>query len=173
MSESKRYRGGIDYGARPEKRQSGRAQDRSDAYRDEPERTPFRARLGQIKVPLVRFVQSVDKAIPDVRTVDAMAYELARRTPRAIAVCIALLIAGIVGSRLNIWVEGFLWGIPSMGAISMGIGFWIWSTNVLMRRDLSPEARAVLQRAVRLQWSMIIAGALALIYFVGMALRFW
>lgn len=123
--------------------------------------------------PFVRMGQAVDNAIPNYRTVDSMAYSLAKRTPRAVAICMALLLAGIVASRLNIWTEGYLWGIPSLGAISMGVGFWVWSSNLLMQRELSPEAREVLKRAINLQLTMVVAGVLAMVYFVGMALGWW
>ncbi|MCG8348366.1 MAG: hypothetical protein MI924_11375 [Chloroflexales bacterium] len=170
MSESKRYRGGMDY--RTDARDKPPSQG-NPTYQAKTTENPLRTQLGRAKRSVSRFGQAIDRAIPNVRTVDGMAYELARRTPRTIAICLILLIAGIVASRLNLWVEGFLWGIPSLGAISMGLGFWIWSTNVLMRPDLSAEARAALKRAIRLQWIMIIAGVLAIIYFAGMVARFW
>jgi hypothetical protein len=170
MSESKRYRGGIDY--RTDVRGKSSPQ-RNTTYQVKKDENQLQTQLGRAKRSALRFGQAIDRAIPNVRTVDGMAYELARRTPRTLAICLILLTAGIIASRLNLWVEGFLWGIPSLGAISMGIGFWIWSTNVLMRPDLSAEARAALRRAIRLQWIMIIAGALAVIYFVGMVLRLW
>lgn len=129
--------------------------------------------LKKMSAPFVKFGKAVDHAIPNIRTVDGMAYALAKRTPRTLAICMVLLLAGIVASRLNIWTEGYLWGIPSLGAISMGIGFWVWSSNVMMRPDLSPDARATLQRAIRLQLLMVGAGALAAVYFVGMAVGFW
>ncbi len=129
--------------------------------------------LKTMSKPFVRVGKAVDNAIPNYRTVDSMAYSLAKRTPRAVAICMALLLAGIVASRLNIWTEGYLWGIPSLGAISMGVGFWVWSSNLLMRRELSPEAREVLKRAINLQLTMVVAGVLAVVYFLGMALGWW
>lgn len=131
------------------------------------------SRLQQMAAPFIRLAHVIDRAIPNIRTVDGMAYELAKRTPRTIAVCMFLLVAGIIASRLNIWTEGYLWGIPSLGAIGMGIGFWVWSSNLMLRPDLSPEARAVLKRAINLQLSMVVAGALAVVYFIGMAIGFW
>lgn len=123
--------------------------------------------------PFVQVGKALDQAIPNYRTVDSMAYSLAKRTPRAVAVCMVLLLAGIVASRLNVWTEGYLWGIPSLGAISMGVGFWVWSSNLLMRRELSPEAREVLKRAINLQLTMVVAGVLGIVYFLGMALGWW
>lgn len=162
MSESKRDRGSYGYA-------------RYGYTTTEVDELPptLKTKLKEASRPFIRMAKAIDRAIPNVRTVDGMAYELAKRTPRALAICMALLFAGIVASRLNLWVEGFLWGIPSLGAISMGAGFWVWSSNVMLRPDLSPEARAVLQRAIRLQLLMVFAGILAVIYFVGMALRFW
>ena len=55
----------------------------------------------------------------------------------------------------------------------MGVGFWVWSSNLLMRRELSPEAREVLKRAINLQLTMVVAGVLALVYFLGMAIGWW
>lgn len=157
MSESKSYEYGRYEQAQPAEKPA----------------TGFKAGLKQMSVPFVKVVQTVDRAIPNIRTVDGMAYALAKRTPRTLAVCMVLLLAGIIASRLNVWSEGYLWGIPSLGAISMGIGFWVWSSNVLLRPDLSPEARETLQRAIRLQLFMVGAGALAAVYFVGMAFGFW
>lgn len=131
------------------------------------------APLQQMSTPFIRLGHLVDRAIPNIRTVDGMAYALAKRTPRTVAVCMILLVAGIIASRLNIWTEGYLWGIPSLGAISMGVGFWVWSSNLMLRPDLSPEARTVLKRAINLQLSMVVAGALAVVYFIGMAMGFW
>jgi len=115
----------------------------------------------------------IDRAIPNYRSPDAMADALARRTPAALVICFALLLAGVIASRLGIWSEGFLWGIPSLGAISMGVGMWAWGSNLMLRNDLSDEARDRLRRAIRLQWTMVIAGALALVYFFGMAANLW
>lgn len=154
MSESKRF-------------------ERQNRYGNALEPGDTQANINQVEAPLRRLAQSIDRVIPNERTVDGIAYQLARRTPRTIVICMVLLIAGIVASRLDLWVEGFLWGIPSLGAISMGIGFWVWSSNVMLRPDLSVEARQALKRAMRLQTTMIVAGIAALIYFIGMALRFW
>lgn len=109
----------------------------------------------------------------NLRTADQFAYLLARRTPITLVICLTLLLAGIIGSRLNVWLEPFLWGIPSLGAISMGLGFWIISATILSHPNLTTDARTVLQRAVRLQWVMLAAAALTLVYFVGMAFNLW
>ncbi len=109
----------------------------------------------------------------NLRTADQFAYLLARRTPITLVICLTLLLAGVIGSRLNVWLEPFLWGIPSLGAISMGLGFWIISATILSHPNLTTDARTVLQRAVRLQWVMLAAAALTLIYFAGMAFKLW
>lgn len=133
----------------------------------------MKTKLKEAAVPFIRLAKAVDRAIPNIRTADGMAYALAKRTPRTLAICMALLFAGVIASRLNVWSEGYLWGIPSLGAISMGVGFWVWSSNMLLRPDISPAARFALKRAVRLQLTMVVAGALAMVYFVGMALGLW
>lgn len=133
----------------------------------------MKTKLKEVAVPFIRLAKAVDRAIPNIRTADGMAYALAKRTPRTLAICMTLLFAGVIASRLNVWSEGYLWGIPSLGAISMGVGFWVWSSNMLLRPDISPEARFALKRAVRLQLTIVVAGALAMVYFVGMALGLW
>jgi hypothetical protein len=122
--------------------------------------------------PLKQLGAAIDRRIPNPRNRDEMAIYLAQRTPRALAVCIGLLLAGVIASRLSVWEEGFLWGIPSLGAISMGVGWWIWSTNIAAGR-LSPEVREALKRAIKLQYTMLAAFVLGIVYFGGMALRFW
>lgn len=122
---------------------------------------------------LLLLQQTVNTIVPDFRTPDALALELARRTPLTIAICFTLLVAGIIGSRLHVWQANFLWGIPALGAISMGMGFWLWSISLLSHPALSAPVRAALGRATRLQWSMVTGGGLALIYFLGMAVGFW
>lgn len=140
-----------------------------------------RARIGdevpttakaRLRYPLARLMQALDRRIPNPSNRDEMALYLAQRTPRALAICIGLLLAGIIASRLGIWAEGFLWGIPSLGAISMGVGWWIWSSN-LAAGHLLPEVREALNRAIRLQYVMLAAFGLGLLYFGGMAARFW
>ncbi|NJL33095.1 MAG: hypothetical protein HC893_03635 [Chloroflexaceae bacterium] len=108
-----------------------------------------------------------------LRSADQFAYTSARRTPITMVISLTLLFAGVIGSRLNLWIEGFLWGIPSLGAISLGIGLWIFSSSILQRPDLSAQARTTLQRAMKLQWVMVSAGALTLVYFFGMAAGLW
>lgn len=119
-----------------------------------------------------KLASAIDRRIPNPRNRDEMAIYLAQRTPRALAICIGLLLAGIIASRLGVWAEGFLWGIPSLGAISMGVGWWVWSSNIALGR-LSPEVREALQRAIRLQYAMLGAFVLGVLYFFGMALRLW
>lgn len=133
----------------------------------------LKSKLKSVASPFIRMGKAVDRAIPNYRTADEMAFALAKRTPRALAICMVLLLAGVVASRLNVWTEGYLWGIPSLGAISMGIGFWVWSSNIAMRRDISAEARLAIQRAIRLQLTMVVAGALAVVYFGGMVADLW
>ncbi len=115
----------------------------------------------------------VAKFTPNYRNADEVAYALAKTTPRTLIMCFALLLAGMVASRLNLWAENFLWGIPSIGALSLGLGVWVWSTNLLLRPDLSDEARAVLKRAIRLQWSLPTMLLVAVVYFGGMAAGWW
>lgn len=129
--------------------------------------------FGRMSAPFMGVARWVDRVIPNLRTADAMAYKLAQRTPLNIAVCLVILLAAIIGSRLGIWAEGFLWGIPALGAISLGLGSWAWSTNLLLRPDLSDDARATLKRAIRLQWIPVVASVLTMIYFIGMAARVW
>lgn len=169
MSESKRYSDRYNWRNEPQTPQYRGAQQAPETDED----LTVRGRLRSMAKPFVLVWQFIDRAIPNIRTADGMAYALARRTPRTIVVCMVLLLAGVVASRLNIWLEGFLWGIPSLGAISMGVGFWVWSSNVVMRPDVSPDARAALQRAMRLQLIMVGAGILAIIYFLGMAAGWW
>jgi hypothetical protein len=122
--------------------------------------------------PFKQLGTAIDRRIPNPRSRDEMAIYLARRTPRALAICIGLLLAGIIASRLSVWEEGFLWGIPSLGAISMGVGWWVWSTNIAKGR-LAPDVREALKRAIRLQYLMLAAFALGILYFGGMAFRLW
>lgn len=117
--------------------------------------------------------QMLTMILPDFRTADALAFELARRTPLTIAICFTLLAAGVIGSRLDLWQENSLWGIPALGAISMGIGFWFWSVSLSQYPTLSQRARDALGRAIRLQWSMVAGGVVSLLYFLGMAIGLW
>jgi uncharacterized MnhB-related membrane protein len=94
-----------------------------------------------------------------------MAVAVARRTPTMVVICAAILLISIIGSLLHVWQEDFLWGIPALGAVALAIGFWIWTSNLKLRSDLSEEARATLQRAVRLQWAAIGGGILTMVYF--------
>jgi hypothetical protein len=132
-------------------------------------KVPLRQRMAQ---PVKQMLTAIDRRIPNPRNRDEMAIYLAQRTPRALAICIGLLLAGVIASRLGVWAEGFLWGIPSLGAISMGVGWWVWSSN-LAAGPLSPEVRAVLHRAIRLQYLMLSAFGIGVIYFGGMAARLW
>lgn len=137
--------------------------------RSTPPSAPPEASAGRIG-QMVNVMEGWSK---NLRTADQFAYLLARRTPITLVICLTLLLAGVIGSRLNVWLEPFLWGIPSLGAISMGLGFWIISSTILSHPNLSTDARTVLQRAVCLQWVMLAAAALTLVYFVGMAFNFW
>jgi hypothetical protein len=138
-----------------------------------PPPSPLHKNWDSARVALLKAWQVIDDKIPNYRSADAMADAIARRTPATIVVCFALLLAGVIASRLGVWSEGFLWGIPSLGAIGMGIGMWALGSNLMLRSDLSDEARDRLRRAIRLQWTMVIAGALALAYFFGMAANIW
>jgi uncharacterized MnhB-related membrane protein len=82
-----------------------------------------------------------------------------------VVICAAILFISIIGSLLHVWQEDFLWGIPALGAVALAIGFWIWTSNLKLRSDLSEEVRETLQRAVRLQWAAIGAGLLTMVYF--------
>lgn len=156
------YNFGSAYQAPEERRKPA---ERSEA--DDVTLSPQMVRRG-----FARLGNAIDRAFPNPRNRDEMAIYLARRTPRALAICIGLLLAGIIASRLDVWQEGFLWGIPSLGAISMGVGWWVWSSNIAKGR-LSPEVREALQRAIRLQYLMLGAFVLGILYFFGMALRLW
>lgn len=123
---------------------------------------------------LIKYLlQQINQVFPRFRSVDAMAYELARYTPRMTAICIILLLLGVIASRLTLWVEGFLWGIPSLGAVSLCAVVWIWSTHIFPRPDLSAAARGALRRAMYFHLTMLIASLLAIIYFTGMGMHFW
>jgi hypothetical protein len=115
-------------------------------------------------------IQAIDRTIPNYRTPDAMAFSLARRTPAVLVICFTVLLAGVIGSLLPVSQINFLWGIPSLGAIGLGVGLWAWSSNLLMRPDVSDDARSALKRAVRLQWSILIVGAVAVVYFIVLAI---
>jgi hypothetical protein len=117
-----------------------------------------------------QLIQAIDRTIPNYRTPDAMAFSLARRTPAVLVICFTVLLAGVIGSLLPISQVNFLWGIPSLGAIGLGVGLWVWSSNLVMRPDLSDDARSALKRAIRLQWSILAVGALAIIYFIVVAI---
>lgn len=125
------------------------------------------------KAALVRAMRVIDRAIPNYRTPDAMAYALARRTPAVLVIAFALLFAGIIGSRLGLWMDGSLWGIPSLGAISIALGLWLWSSNVTLHPNLSQDARETLRRAMKLQIAAIALSGLSLVYFLGMAIGGW
>lgn len=143
------------------------------APRNEDEPPPTLAGQVQLwKVDLKRMNRLIEKAFPD--TADEIAYRLARITPKAIALCYLLLIAGIVASRLSIiWTVGYLWGIASMSVIMIGVFLWVWSSNVMRLPDLSAEARTALRGAMRLQSTTFIAAVITMAYFIGMAFNFW
>ncbi len=111
--------------------------------------------------------------LPRLSNLDTIAYGLARRTPRVISFSLTLLLAGIVASRIELWVEGFLWGIPALGAASVGAGLLLWSASLAWHPGISVAARRVLQRAMIIQVPMALAALIGMIYFVGMALRLW
>ncbi len=123
--------------------------------------------------PVQQMIHVMEGWSHHLRTADQFANLLARRTPITLVICLTLLLAGVIGSRLNLWLEPFLWGIPSFGAISMGLGFWIISMTILNHPHLSEAARGVLTRAVRLQYVLLAAAGLTLIYFFGMAFQLW
>ncbi len=129
--------------------------------------------LENMKTPFVQAMQVIDHKIPNYQTPDAMGVSLARRTPQIMAICAAVLLASVIGSLLHIGSADFLWGIPSLIAVSLGVGCWIWSSSLLLRPDLSDEARATVKRAMRLHWGMVIAGLLTTVYFVGMGMGAW
>jgi hypothetical protein len=118
-------------------------------------------------------VQFLQRNLPRLNNIDLIAYALARRTPRIISLSLILLLAGVVASRIELWVEGFLWGIPALGAASIGVGLLLWSASLAWHRNLSAAARRVLRRAMIIQLPMALVGLIGLVYFVGMALRFW
>jgi hypothetical protein len=104
---------------------------------------------------------------------ERLAFALARRTPRVVGSSIFLLLAGVLASRLHLWANDALWSIPSLGAASLGVAFWLWSANMVGRPDLSIATRESLQRAMLLQLASLLAALLALVYFGGMLLRAW
>lgn len=120
-----------------------------------------------------RLNQFIDWLVPVYRTPDAVAYSLARNTPRLLLICFALLFASLVASQLNIWTAGYLWGIPCLGAAGLGGALWIWSSNLVLWPGLSEDARAALRRAARLQISVVVCSGAALLYFFGMAVGLW
>jgi hypothetical protein len=138
------------------------------------QKSGFGAQINQqLNTAGTKIMGGINRFVPTYGSADEVAYALARFTPRTIVICFVVLFAAILGSRLNIWAENFLWGIPALGAICLGFGFWIWSSNLLLRPDLSDEAREALKRAVKLQWSIVAGGLLAIVYFIGMAVRYW
>lgn len=125
---------------------------------------------GQLTQSFKLLARRIDALFPNYRSPDAMSFALARYTPMMIAISLLLLCIGIIGSQLNIWVADFLWGIPSLGVISVGMGFWLFSSSFVMRRDISDEARAALQRAMGLQWIVLVAGLLTILYYLALAI---
>lgn len=123
--------------------------------------------------PVQQRIRALRQALPRIGNIDGIAYHLARHTPRIISLALVLLLAGVVASRIELWVEGFLWGIPALGAASIGPGLLIWSANLAGHPDISPAARRALRRAMLLQLPMALAALFGLVYFVGMALRLW
>jgi hypothetical protein len=133
------------------------------------EETPTTA-AGQLALSFKLLARRIDALFPNYRSPDAVALALARFTPKMLAITLLLLCAGIIGSQLNIWVADFLWGIPSLGVISIGLGFWLFSSSFVMRPDLSEEARAALHRAMGLQWIALVAGLLTILYYLALAI---
>jgi hypothetical protein len=127
----------------------------------------------QLNIAGEKIMGVINLVVPTYESANDVAYALARFTPRTVIICFVVLFAAILGSRLNIWAENFLWGIPALGAIFFGFGFWVWSSNLMLRPDLSDEARETLRRAIKLQWSIVAGGVLAIIYFAGMAAGYW
>lgn len=117
--------------------------------------------------------RGIDQLFMPYQAPDSTAMELARRTPAVVVICLVVLFAGIIGSRLDIWTAPFLWGIPSLGATGLGFGLWIWCTSLAARPDLSDEVRERLRRAMQIQVGLLVVGVLALAYFLGMALALW
>lgn len=108
-----------------------------------------------------------------LETPEMIAYELARRTPRIVSLCLVFLLAGVIASRLDLSVEGFLWGIPSLGPASFALGMLLWSLMLMLRPDMPAPARAALRRAMVIQLPGALVCLIGLAYFAGMALRLW
>ncbi len=139
-----------------------------------PETTPDPAQSEPgVKGNAAALLRAIDRLFPNYRTADDMAFAVAKRTPLAVVICFTLLFASLIGSFLHIAQVDFLWGIPALGALCLGLGFWIWTSSLIMRSDISTEARDALKRAIRLQWAVIAGGGLIIAYFLGMAAGLW
>jgi hypothetical protein len=120
-----------------------------------------------------KMMAAIDRVVPTYQTPDAMAYSLARRTRVIMIISGVLLAICIIGSLLNIAAEDFLWGIPALGAVGLSLGMWIWTSNLMLRPDVSEEAREVLRQNSKLHLIALGVSGLVILYFVGMVARLW
>ncbi len=127
----------------------------------------------QIKESVRILGRMVDRLFPNYQTPDAMGLSLVKHTPRMLVVSLVLLALCIGGSLLHVGAADFLWGIPALGALGIGFGFLACTSVLKAQPRLSVEVRAAMQGAIRLQWAIMVAGGLTLVYFLGMALRLW
>lgn len=120
---------------------------------------------------LQKLAQVLDRSFP--AKMDAMATKISFLTPRVLGFSFLLLLMAIIASRTMPLTPNFLWGIPALGAIGLSLGLWIWTASILLRPDLSPEARDYLKQLSLFQRSILGVGLLVIGYFIALAFRLW
>jgi hypothetical protein len=141
------------------------------ATRDAQATSQSSKQLKQAAIPLQKLAQALDRSFP--AKMDAMATKISFLTPRVLGFSFLLLLLSIIASRTTPLNPNFLWGIPALGAIGLSLGLWIWTASVLLRPDLSPEARASLNQLSLFQRSILGVGLLVIGYFIALAFRLW
>ncbi len=129
-------------------------------------------KLKNLAPALHKISRYIDRAFPN--TADEIANKLTNLTPKVMIGSYVLLAMVIAASQFNLlWAERSLWGITCLPIAMAGVFMWIWSSSIMILPDLSGPARAGLKRAMRFQSSAFVAALLTIIYFAGMAVRWW
>lgn len=137
------------------------------------EQRPREPTWKQMQVSFKQFGRIIDGIFPNYQSVDSLAHSLKKHTPGVVMLSVVVLLACIAASQLGIGAVGFLWGIPALGAAGVGMGFWMCTSHVLLRPDLSDEGRDAAHCAQRMQYGILGASALTMLYFLGMAFGAW
>lgn len=118
-----------------------------------------------------KVVHTARSAFDSAYTSEETALGLLSITPRLVGGGYALLVIGIVISRLH--PGGFIWGTISMFTALSAWFFWLCCSNARKVHGVSEKSRSDLARAMLLYMSLSLMSMLSLVYFFGMAFDLW